>query len=73
MLVSVYCPLSVLCLFVYLCVYVSVYVCICVCTSIRVLVKKQLCQASVLDALLHETHVKVLLEIRYKSVDPYYQ
>ena len=62
--VSVYWPLSVLCVCVSLCVCACARVC--VWYQIRVPVKNHVSDLSKLDALLHKTHIKVLLVLRYK-------
>ena len=70
--VSVYCPLSVLCVIVCvlisLCVYLCVCVCVCVCACVcmisnRSRIKKPhyVSDLSKLDALLHKTHKTILL------------
>ena len=61
--VSVYWPLSVLCAFVYVCV------CLCVCDIKSEYQKKiQVLDLSKLDALLHKTHIKVLVVLTYQGL-----
>ena len=63
--VSVYWPLSVLCVFMCLCVsvYVCVCVCVCVCARSNQSTSKKphhVSELSKLNALLHKTCIKVL-------------
>ena len=69
--VSVYWPLSVLCV----CVCVCVCMCVCVISNQGTSKKSYVSDLSKRDAFLHKTHIKDLQVLRYQGstcVDPYY-
>ena len=61
--VEVYWPLSMLCV----CVCVRVCVCVCVISNESTSKKPHVSDFNKLDALLHKTHIKVLLVLRYQG------